>query len=248
MLYFGYMRKIPSTPIELEIRKLGLSEKEAKVYLACLELDDVTVQNIAKKTGLSRPTTYRVLESLKDKGLINKFSQKSKGIIVRSPDEILGMLRAEIRQVEEKEREFIRIISRLKSKYAGSGKNEIKIYSGKEGEKFLLEDLATTHSPDIWAVFSVYDKNFSAELEEIYKKIKNRLGMIAVKEIYSQKPEKSESNFIQRKFIPHSIISSGKIIIADKFIYFDDDRIFTIEQFDIINLFRSFINAFWNRQ
>ena len=34
--------------IELELRKLGLTEKEVKVYLAGLELGPNSVQNLAK--------------------------------------------------------------------------------------------------------------------------------------------------------------------------------------------------------
>ncbi|TSC54446.1 MAG: hypothetical protein LiPW31_110, partial [Microgenomates group bacterium LiPW_31] len=45
-----------TTPIELELRKLGLTEKEVGVYLAGLELGPGSIQNIAQKTGLSRPT------------------------------------------------------------------------------------------------------------------------------------------------------------------------------------------------
>ncbi len=160
---------MPTTPIELELRKLGLSEKEARVYLASLELGNTSVQSIAKKVNLSRPTAYRTIESLQEKGLIEKPGKKSTKIIARSPDELLGMLRAEKRRVEEKEREFIRIISALKTKYAGAGKNEIKIFSGKEGEKFLFEELSATNANKIissirtaarkksWKIF--YSKN-----------------------------------------------------------------------------------------
>ena len=44
--------------LNLELRKLGLKEKEVSVYLAALELGFTSVQNIAKHAGLSRPTVY----------------------------------------------------------------------------------------------------------------------------------------------------------------------------------------------
>ena len=39
---------------ENELQQLGLSEKEAKVYLASLELGSTSVLEISKKAGLKR--------------------------------------------------------------------------------------------------------------------------------------------------------------------------------------------------
>lgn len=36
------------------LRQFGLNEKQAKVYLACLELGSASVQKIAKKAGVER--------------------------------------------------------------------------------------------------------------------------------------------------------------------------------------------------
>ena len=49
-----------------ELEKTGLTENEAKVYLAALELGETTVIRLAKKAGIKRPTTYLVVDSLKD--------------------------------------------------------------------------------------------------------------------------------------------------------------------------------------
>ena len=60
-----------------DLQQIGLTEKEAKVYLAALELGEKAVQVIAQKAGVNRATTYFILESLIEKGLqraINKTS------------------------------------------------------------------------------------------------------------------------------------------------------------------------------
>ena len=56
-------------PIELELRKLGLNEKEVKVYLTGLELGPNSVQNIAASAKITRPTTYEIIKKLEAKGL-----------------------------------------------------------------------------------------------------------------------------------------------------------------------------------
>lgn len=42
--------------LENKLKELGLADKEARVYLASLELGSDTVQNIAKKSGVNRAT------------------------------------------------------------------------------------------------------------------------------------------------------------------------------------------------
>lgn len=58
---------------EVLIRNLtefGLSDKEARIYLALLELEIATAFDTAKHAGINRSSTYVVLESLKKKGLV----------------------------------------------------------------------------------------------------------------------------------------------------------------------------------
>ena len=49
------------------LNKTGLHEKEAKVYLALLELGTADVSDIAAKAGVKRPTSYLVLDELKER-------------------------------------------------------------------------------------------------------------------------------------------------------------------------------------
>lgn len=53
------------------LENLGLSEGEAKIYLAALELGESTVARIAKKAGIGRTTAYPFLEGLEKKGLLS---------------------------------------------------------------------------------------------------------------------------------------------------------------------------------
>ena len=52
-----------------KLQKLGLSDKEASVYLAMLELGPSVVSDIAKKANINRSTVYVVLEFLKKRGI-----------------------------------------------------------------------------------------------------------------------------------------------------------------------------------
>jgi sugar-specific transcriptional regulator TrmB len=55
---------------KLLLYTLGLNDKEIEIYLFLNENGVQTVKQISDKTGINRTTTYRYLESLREKGLI----------------------------------------------------------------------------------------------------------------------------------------------------------------------------------
>jgi len=187
-------------PIELELRKLGLTEKEVRVYLAGLELGPSSVQEIAKAAKISRPTTYEIIKKLKEKDLFAEIKQKGKRVLVaQSPERILGLLRTQKREIEEKEREFIRIIAALEAKYSKE-KEGIKVYKGKEGLKALAEIISFSSTPEILIVNPKLSPIKLKEREKTYKAIKKRLGKVEVKEINTK--------------------LAGSLIIFDKAVFF----------------------------
>jgi len=116
------------------LEKLGLSEKEAKVYLASLELGAETVQNIARKAQVNRATTYVILESLAKKGLATTFDKGKKTFFTAESPEQLDLL---LRKVEEdaalKRNELEKSLPELKAIFNIAGnKPRVKFYEGKE--------------------------------------------------------------------------------------------------------------------
>jgi len=199
--------------ISLELRKLGLKAKEAGVYLAALELGYSSVQKIAQKAGVSRPTAYEVIRGLIKRGLMREV--KRRGTVrgektyfaAESPDKLLGLLRVQKKEVEEKEREFVRIISALQSKYHLAGQNEIRTYEGKEGFKVLLNDFSQSQTDEIFLMSDKAEtlKPWRAKLPEI----KKRLGGLKLAQPQPQKSFK------------------GTLIIYDKLIYLPSAEKFT---------------------
>ncbi|MFA5961574.1 MAG: helix-turn-helix domain-containing protein [Parcubacteria group bacterium] len=60
------------------VKNWGLNDKEAKVYLALLQLGLTTAYNVANKSGLKKPTTYVILEQLQEKGMVRKIPRAKK--------------------------------------------------------------------------------------------------------------------------------------------------------------------------
>ncbi len=240
--------------LSLELRKLGLREKEAQLYLAGLELGPCSAQSIARKTGISRPTAYELIKRLEQKGLFVETKEKKKRyFIAQSPDKILGILKLQKRAIEEKEREFIRIIAALESKYSLHGKGELKLYKGQEAVKVLLkETLAVTSSPEIFALDAQASPKQIKERQAIYQQIKKRLGKIEVKELYAQKSAiKKNPLYMQTKTLPYSNLK-GALILFDKAILLSPNsgskqkpEAYLIESKIITDLLKTLFQTLW---
>lgn len=169
--------------LPLELRKLGLKEKEVKVYLAGLELGPESLQNIARKSEITRPTAYGIVKTLEGKGLFRETQQGKKRLFVaNSPEKILHILRLQKRELEEKEREFIRIIAALESRYALKEKGAVQMFKGKEGMLILEEQLLFTPSKTAVVFSSEWSLAEKKKRKAMYEKIRKRLGNFIVQE------------------------------------------------------------------
>jgi DNA-binding MarR family transcriptional regulator len=72
------------------MKSLGLSQKEAQVYLALLRTGKASASLIAENAGLKRPTTYLILAELRKKGCVLKMpGSKKQMFIAKSPEELI---------------------------------------------------------------------------------------------------------------------------------------------------------------
>jgi len=133
---------------EKELQNAGLSEKEARVYLAALELGPDTAQNIAKKAGINRATTYVQIEDLKERGLISELEKGKKTLYVADqPERLLTLLNAFERDLDFKKEEIQRILPNLVNLFASAGERpKVRFYEGVEGTAAVREEFLRTKS------------------------------------------------------------------------------------------------------
>ena len=136
--------------LENELQRVGLSDKEAKVYIAALELGLESVQNIAEKAGVNRATTYSVLEGLITKGLIG-ISQEGKKTrySVHYRDYLNPQFEIRKKEIEESQKNFKKILPQLSSIHnVKKNKPVIKYYEGKSGLLSCAEDFTQIFDPN----------------------------------------------------------------------------------------------------
>src|SRR3989344_5471206 len=89
------------------LEKIGLSKKEAKVYLSLLKLKLAPVTKISEESGVDRTQTYDILQNLIEKGLASYIlKNNTRNFSPSNPDQIL-------QDIQEKEKEFKLILPSL---------------------------------------------------------------------------------------------------------------------------------------
>lgn len=128
--------------MEQKLIRLGLSHKEARVYLALIELGSASISLIAQRSRINRTTVYDVIVHLVEQGLATKAAGTKKQEYIAEPIEKLPMLlekRAEILAQQANEAKKLVEELRTLSKNTG-GKPQIRYFDGAEGIKSLYED------------------------------------------------------------------------------------------------------------
>lgn len=88
--------------LEKNLIKIGLSAKQAKVYLACLQLGTDSVAGVAKFCGLKRPTVYLILDDLERLGLVSRTKKEKRNLVrAEEPKKLLTDIKFKKELIEE---------------------------------------------------------------------------------------------------------------------------------------------------
>ena len=120
-----------------ELLKLGLSQEEAKVYLACLEINGGPVSVIASKAGVNRVSCYHTIENLLKKRLLSQYNRNNvKCFAPESPEQLVSIAAEKVNMAKG-------LLPQLQSLAGGSAfKPKIRFYEGRDGvERVFMESL-----------------------------------------------------------------------------------------------------------
>ena len=145
--------------LENELKKAGLSDDEAKTYLAALELGEMTISRLAKKSGVNRSTTYFVVDSLMAKGLMSRIRKGKKTFFyAEDPRKIQELLQEKEEAIEKIMPELLAFANLI------DRKPDIRYFEGTQGIKEVYKDTLNYPDQEICAWFSEaflkFDENF----------------------------------------------------------------------------------------
>ena len=168
---------------EKYLQEIGLTDKEAQVYLALLGVEHASVLDIAKKTTIKRPTVYLILELLAKKGLVSEATIGKKTNYHAEPPERLGtFIERQKILLDERAKRLQDIIPQIKSVQRESGERPVvKFFEGKEGIISINEQIYDDQ-PDGSPVYLIYSKDllnqvFTSNETDKYKKKRLERGV-----------------------------------------------------------------------
>lgn len=208
------------------LKQFGLSEKEASVYLALLELGPSGVTEIAAKAKINRTTGYDILEALVHYGLVGYVKEeKKKHYVAENPELLVTYLEKKGKELIEKSQEAKKLLPELKSVYNSlPHKPKVKYYDGEDGIIAMYEDSLTSSTEILSWLNTERTADFSAPYFTEYYKRRTKKG-IHIKAIVNDVPIAWEINARNKeedremRIIPREMMD----IVPECYIY--DDKV-----------------------
>lgn len=194
--------------LHVELKKLGLSDKESSVYLALLEKGQSSVQETAKRAQVNRATTYVVLDSLMKRGIVTTVEEGGKmRYAAEDPRSLLRFFRVQETEIQEKEEEFKKAMPELDALFNLSGNRpRVRYFEGKEGMQAAREDLLLSGAKEVLDIYSFDEVQeiFPKDQKDETRERRMELG-IKVRAIYTSKkgPFRGFKSKSERKFVPY---------------------------------------------
>lgn len=207
------------------LQKIGLSENESRVYVALTKLGDSTVKDISTEAGVKRPTTYLVLDELRQKNLITKIPHAKRAIYrAKDVDELYDF-------ASENIREFKRSIPKLESISTTNKPVRALYFEGVQGLKdalfYKIDEQENKKITGFWA----QDAGITQPIIDLFTKFNKALRKRNIHVTGVTPDGESQRNYKEEypefyegiKFIPIEDYSSEISIDAtDKFVRFID--------------------------
>jgi sugar-specific transcriptional regulator TrmB len=203
---------------------MGLSEKEARVYMAALELGRTTAEKLAKHAKVNRSTTYVQLESLMKMGLMSTHEEGKKTYFAPESPELLKRLLLKQRdEIGARERDLTAILPMLLEQFHGGGERPVvRFFPGKEGITAVRSEVLTAKDKHLYVVLSSQKmrKIFSEKEVEEYtarrKMLKVHSTALYTDREYFNKAMGEIDELTTHRLLPNSPLSIDIRIFGDK--------------------------------
>lgn len=215
-----------------ELEQLGLSQHEATVYLALLDLGSVGAGNLIRKTGLHRNIIYETLNKLIAKHLATQFTQKKVAQYrATDPSQLIDSLKTKTEIAQQ-------LIPELKQR--STIHQEITLFEGLDGFRtFSLEFISKMQEEDTYYVLGAVGDLWwelmgptSKRFEAIRLKKK-----VAIKMVSYQTSEIDQNHAHQSQRFEVKIVPQGINIPANTLIWNDRIALQTlVEPYSVIEI------------
>lgn len=147
------------------LQNLGIDHKEAKIYLAALEVGSSPVSVIADKAHLNRVTTYGILEKLVKKGMMSFITKRKVKFFHSIDPELL------VQEYQKRIGDLEKALPDLKRLYGETPQPKVIYFEGQDGIRSIFQDTLTSkteilnycNSKEIRDFWPEYDTEYVAD-------------------------------------------------------------------------------------
>ncbi len=226
---------------------LGLTPKQADVYLALLQAGSASVAQLSKRADTKRPTTYLILEELRAKGLATITPGKRIVYTAESPERLAEEEQRRSNLLKAKIPELAALYNSKKEK------PKIRYYEGADAVITLYRQIFNSPEIDMFGSIITIDpavfKTIWPWLEKFVKAKKRIRDLVPHDNNSFEFAKKRNSEFHQIKITPReaefptdNIIFDNKLAI---FSYKDVPLAVVIESEDVVKTYQSLFNLVW---
>jgi sugar-specific transcriptional regulator TrmB len=243
--------------ITKSLTNIGLNKKEAKIYIALLQLGQATAYKVSNFCGLKKPTTYVILNKLAEKGVVKKIPKTEYDTVISfealDPDSLFNNFEAKLKSSKQALPELRALNPKQKEKA------KVYYYEGLNGIKKMYENVIKTAKNKEIIGFLGHNRNISKELIEFWdyfnqERIKNNIlarGVATEDKTVKRWTKNQKKYLLKVKIAPKKEFDTNvSIEIFDKFIQIISFRYLqgiVIENPDIKKAFKQVFEMVWKR-
>jgi len=187
---------------EQNLIQTGLTKEQATVYEALVKNGPSPARRITRKTPLSRPLVYKVLNELIEIGLVEKKEEKGAvtTFIPVHPLKLKDFVEKKIERANDAKNALEGVMEKLSSDFnLISGRPGVRFFDGLEGMKKIYDDILET-GEDFYLIRPKYDKEFEEKMLPVIQNfIDERLRRKIRVTSITPRDETSEQNAEQDK-------------------------------------------------
>lgn len=243
-----------------QLQQLGLSDKEAKIFLACLEMGMATAYQIAGKAKIKRTTAYAVLDQLMEKKLVSYILKKDKKLFTAiNPRKIIEIWQGREAEINKQQNLILDMVPYLESIYNKSTrKPKIRFFEGQEGLQNVYDDIV---KDKVKVVYFMGTVEYSEELlgkeflkDWVKRRVKAGIKGVGIRNKSKEIPDKiytDKEDFLRDyRFAPSWVnLPMGVNIFGDKVAIISSKKEsfgFVVESQEFALLMKSLFDVLWN--
>lgn len=249
-----FIPKTINIRMQKDLKELGLTDNESKIYIFLLENGETTTGAIIKETKIANSRVYESLNSLITKGLVNYNIQKDGKHFQATDPQVLA----------EKEEERMKKVESLVPQLSKLKNNKKKqtlsaVYEGYDGFKTafkkIIDDCPESGTIHILGFSEQQSKTeslrtFLANMNLRSAEKKQKLKIILDKSVKNTLgKDREKEKYTEVKYMPDGYISPGAIDVFGDYVYIflweERPYVFMIKNKQVAESFKHYFEFLW---